>query len=300
MTKSRFVLCIVLICMHLTSVAQEFHIDYITPSTLKSSNGEHIGKGGQIRMSTTFKVPLSMKPTGDYSIRKWDLTFNAKYACMDYDGIAAEVYPDKIINSGVMLTHVRSFGSKWSMVATTGISLNAIPDNIRLQNTTLSGGLIFMYSVSKELHLGFGAAMTTLYDVPMIIPLPYIAWNKEGKYKIELNMRGVPEIKISTELNGRSVLAFKPFTMQRETAVMEQKGKDFVYSMNSMGSTVMFQYKISKKATWVANAGYIWRRTIKVNERSWKGFWDSITDDDSRSKFKNTFIFSTGIRFDLR
>ncbi len=241
-----------------------------------------------------------MKRKENGGIRKWDMTFNAKYARMDYEGIADTVYPDEIINSGAMLTHVRSLGKKWNMVASLGVSLNAIPDHIRWQNITLSGGLIFMYSVSKELHIGIGTAVTTQYDTPLILPLPYIAWNKDGKYRIELNMRGVPEIKISTDINERMSLAFKPFMMQRETAVMEQKGKDLVYSMNSMGSTFTFQYKISKRATWVADAGYIWRRTIKINERSWKGFWDSITDDDSRSKFKNSFIISTGIRFNLK
>lgn len=300
MTKRGFALCIVLLCTFIAAIAQEFDISYIAPSTLKGSNGEKIGKGDQLRMNTVFKIPLSMKRKENGAIRKWDMTFNAKYAHMDYEGIAGTVYPDEIINSGAMLTHVRSLGKKWNMVASLGVSLNAIPDHIRWQNITLSGGLIFMYSVSKELHIGIGTAVTTQYDTPLILPLPYIAWNKDGKYRIELNMRGVPEIKISTDINERMSLAFKPFMMQRETAVMEQKGKDLVYSMNSMGSTFTFQYKISKRATWVADAGYIWRRTIKINERSWKGFWDSITDDDSRSKFKSSFIISTGIRFDLK
>lgn len=295
-----YMLCVALSCIILNGVAQELNFDYTPHATLKNSNGENIGKGDQLRIGSTLAVPLSMKRENNGFIKKWDLTLNGRYTRMDYEGGAKAIHPDEIISGGAMLTHVRSLSRKWNLVASLGITFNAIPDHIRWQNISLSSGLIFMYSISKELHIGIGAAMTTLYDVPIILPLPYIAWNRDGKYRIELNMRGVPEIKISTDINDRATISFKPFMMQRETAILERKSKDLVYTMNSMGSTFLFQYKLSKRVTWVANAGYIWRRTIKQNERNWEGFWDSITDNDNRCKFKNSFILSTGIKFNLR
>ena len=300
MRKSIYLLCMTLSCIIFTGRAQELNIDYTPLTTLKNSSGDDIGKGDQLRIGSTLAVPLSMKREENGFIKKWDLTLNGRYTRMNYDGEAKVIQPNEIISGGAMLTHVRSLSRRWNLVASLGVSFNAIPDHIRWQNISLSSGLIFMYSINKEFHIGIGAAMTTLYDVPIILPLPYIAWNKDGKYRIELNMRGVPELKISTDINDRTTISFKPFMMQRETAVLERKGKDHVYSMSSMGSTFLFQYKLSKRATWVANAGYIWRRTIKENERSWKGFWDSITDNENRCKFNNNFIFSTGIKFNLR
>mgnify|MGYP003293788598 CR=1 FL=1 len=280
--------------------AQTFEADYLPPATLKSNDGERIGKGDMLKLGATFKKQLSAERDENGRIKMWDMTFNARYASMDYEGIANALNPDAILNGGIMLTHVRTIGKRWNMVASLGASLNAVTDCIRWQSLNMNGGLIFMYSANRDLHLGIGAAVTTLYDTPILFPLPYIAWEKEGKYSIELNMRGVPEMSISTELNKKATLELKPFKMERMAAVIEHKGKDMVYSMSTFSSLFSFRYRITENAAWTASIGYVWRRSIKNNERSWSGFWNSITDYDNRCKFDNGFRFSTGIKFDIK
>lgn len=296
----RILLILLTIATSISLKSQHFESGYIFPSDYKENSSNKIGKGGLQYLSGSYTHNISTNVDSLGQVNMWSATFSGKYASLDNKDGAKAINPREIINAGAMLTHIHSINRKWNIIATAGLSLNATPDYIRYQSLSITGGIIFMYNINRNLNIGIGAVTTTAYGEPVIIPAPFITWKKEGKYNIELNMRGVPEFTISTQINEKTKITFAPFDMDRYSAVIKVNNDHKLYTQNIFKSRIGASYRFSRHWSAEANIGYIYYRTTRIQERSFKSFWKDLFDNDKRHKFSPSGIISIGLRYHIK
>lgn len=290
---------LLIIFISIASNAQEIRTTYTAPGRLKTDSGEEIGKVGSIVVAGNHTIPLISRRSADGKIDMWRMTVTGRYASFDNNSEAALINIDEVINAGVMFTNIRTIGNRWNMVLTGGITLNTTPDYIRLNCVSLTVGTLFMYRVNKELNIGAGAVTTTAYGQPIVIPAPFITWQRDGKFKMELNMQGMPKFSISTELDEKNSLSLVPFSCEHITAVVNKSGENFVYANNAMQATMSLTHKFNKHLSLEAGAGYVYRHTIRYQERSFKAFWENLFDGDTRMKIKPSATLSLSLKYKL-
>lgn len=281
-------------------VAQNIEYNLISPSNYKTPDGITTGEGGVHLLSASHQIPLFVKRDNPKGIKTLTATINAKYAKLQNKDGAKALNPNEIINTGAMLTYVAPIAKRWNIVATAGASLNAHTSYIRLQSIALTGGAIFMYNVNKNLNIGIGAIITTTYGEPVVLPTPFITWKKDGKYSVELNMRGVPELTIATQLNEKTRLALQPFKMEQLSALVNIDGDNKLYSQNILKSTMSVTHRLGNNLSLGAEAGYITYRTARVQERSHKAFWRDLFDSDKRFKFSPSATISVSLKYHFK
>ena len=304
--------------------AQRIESGYIAPSNLKNNHGSKPCKGAVQYISGNYSMPLAIErvqqikntynstttSSGQVIIqeksdtvttaRMWQVTLTGKYAAFDYEGTALQYLPDNIINAGAMVTHVCPIAHRWNLIATAGITLNAIPSYIRLQSLAITAGLIFQYTINKNFIVGIGAVGTTAYGQPVLIPAPIINWKRAGRYSIELNMHGKPQLTIATQINEKTRLTLTPFDSERFSAVTRVNCEHKVFSQNIFNASLGVAYRFSKHWSLNGDAGYIYHHTVRVQERSFKAFWEDLFSNDNRLKYSKGFTFSVGLRYHFR
>lgn len=290
---------LLLCCVVLPTVSMAQHIEYgnLLSSNLENKDKQEVGRGGMQYVSGSLMLPLSVKRDAQRGIRTWMATLSGKYAHLNNDEGAALINPKNIVNSGLMLTHVRTIAPRWNMIATTGMSLHAPTDYIRAQSLALTAGAIFSYNVKEGLNLGVGVVMTTAYGDPVCIPVPFITWKKSGRINYELNMRGMPEFKMSTQLTPKFALSLSPFDAERFSAVVKAGNNYKVYSNNIIKTTLEGVYKIAKHMAVKTEVGYVYHHKVKLIDQSPRAFWDNLFDSDNGFKYKPTFTFSVGLQY---
>lgn len=281
----------------LASFSQHIEFGHVFPSNLENKEQKEIGKGGMQYATGSMTLPLSIKRDSFHGIRTWMITINGKYATLDNEKGAELVNPKEIINTGAMLTHVRSLTSRWNMIATAGITLNATPHYIRTNCLSLTAGSIFSYKLNQGLNLGFGVVVTTAYGEPVCIPVPFITWKKSGRINYELNMRGMPEFKVSTLISPKLRMAFSPLKSERFSAIIQDDGAHKVYSNNLIKTTVEGTYDIAKHISLKAEAGYIYYHKVKLLDRSSKSFWSNMFSNKNAYKYQPSVSFLLGLQY---
>ena len=283
-----------------TLFAQHIESGYFVQSDYNDSNGNKIGKGSMQYISGSYTLPLSIKRDAEGGMRMWSATVTGKYATLDNKEGALFFNPEEIINAGAMITHVCPLSKRWNLVATAGVSLNTALDYVRLQSLAVTSGMLFMYRVNKNLNIGVGVVGTTAYGELIVLPAPLITWKYGNRYKFELNMQGTPEFKISTQLNEKLKLTLTPFEMRRFSAMINVNNDHKVYVHNIFGSSIGASYRVTKHWSVEGRAGYIYYRSTRIQDRSFKAFWNDLFDYDTRRKYEPSGCLSLGIRYHMR
>ncbi len=322
--KKQLLLLLLTAIVSFPIMAQKIESGYILSGDFKDSNGNKIGKGAVQYLAGSYTLPLLrervqqikntynsttapdgktvIKETHDTIVttRMWQLTLTGKYAALDNEGSAMQHHPDDIINAGAMITHICPIAHRWNLIATVGATLNATSSYIRRQSIAITAGMIFQYRVSKNLFMGVGAVATTAYGEPVVIPVPMINWRRNGRYSIELNMHGKPELTIATQLNESIRLTFAPFDTERFAAVVNIDGEHKVFAQNLFKATIGASYRITNHWSLGGEVGYVYYHTTRIQERSMKAFWEDIFSNDNRFKYSPTCTFSVGLHYHIR
>ena len=290
---------LLLCCVALPAIGAAQHIEFgnILSSSIENRDKQKVGRGGMQYVSGRLTLPLSIKRNAQRGIRTWLATLSGKYAHLNNKEGAALINPDKIVNTGLMLTHIRTIAPRWNMIATTGMSLQAPADYVRAQSLALTAGAIFSYNVKEGLNLGVGIVMTTTYGDPVCIPVPFITWKKSGRITYELNMRGMPEFKMSAQLTPKLSLALLPFDAERFSAVIKADNTHKVYTNNLIKTTVEGTYKVAKHLSFKAEAGYAYYHKAKLIDHSPKAFWSNMFSNKHAFKYKPSLTCSVGIQY---
>ncbi|MBQ4062984.1 MAG: hypothetical protein IJC92_01760 [Bacteroidaceae bacterium] len=320
----KILLSLLVIACALPMSAQRIESGYILSNDLKDGHGNKVGRGAVQYMAGSYTMPLATTkveqikniyrstttPDGKTIIREtrdtvttarmWQLTLTGKYAAFDNEGTAMQNHPDDAITAGAMITHVCPIAHRWNLIATVGATLNAPSSYIRMQSIAITAGMIFQYRVNKNLSLGIGAVSTTAYGEPVILPVPMINWKRDGRYSIELNMHGKPQLTIATQLNEKTRLTLAPFDTERFSAMVDIDGEHKVFAQNIIQSTIGVSYRFTNHWSLTGEAGYIYHNSIRIQERSMKAFWEDLFSDDNRMKYSPSCTFSVGLHYHFR
>lgn len=272
--------------------------DRIMPSTLKDDDGNSYGKGGISIASGQFNMPLSFKMNEKRQPTIWSISLNAKYGVLDNSGEAKSLNPDEIINTSMNLTHMRPINDRWSMIASLGAGIYAMPDDIRWRSILANGGVFFVYRVNNNLKLGAGGGMTNSYGAPIIMPMVYVSWDSKGKYELNLNFTGRLKVSAATNLSEKFRLELTAIEMDGMSAVMKIDGHSKIYSATMMKSYISPVLKIDKHFSLYAGLGADWRRTANIRNRKLKDMFNFNHSGDRH--FATAWQFTTGLRYSFR
>ncbi len=322
--KKHILLLALIALFALSAGAQRIESSYVLSSNIKNDNGNRLGKGAVQYLTGNFSMPLSMErivqikntlgssvlPNGEIvikeksdtiaTVRMWHLTFTGKYAAFDYEGTSLQHLPGNTINAGAMITHACPIAHRWSLVASAGITLNAVPSYIRLQSLAITSGIIFQYRVNSNLSLGAGVVGTTSFGQPVIIPVPMINWKRGGLYSIELNMHGKPQLTIATQATPKTKISLTPFDTEHFSALTNIGGEHKVFSQNIMKASLGISYRVAKHWSIDGEAAYIYHHTARIQERTVKAFWKNLFSGDNRMKYSGKVAFTVGLRYHFR
>ncbi len=299
MPKSLLLLCL-LIAMPLAG--QNIEYSFVAPSDYKTYNNDIVGKSGIQYIKGSYRVPLFLWHDSlcGGNIKTLTATISGKYARLHNEGYAATHTPSDILNTGAMLTYVAPISKRWSLIATAGASLNAPTHYIRLQSIALTAGTIFLYKINERLNVGIGAVVTTAYGEPVVIPTPFLAWQYHGRYSIELNVRGLPELTLAAQLSERTRLTLAPFAVERFSAVVNVDGDNKLYTQNIFKSTIGVTHRIGRHISLGAQVGYTSYRRARLQERSHKAFWHDLFDSKTRFKLAPSPTFSMSVKYHFK
>ena len=138
----------------------------VASTTLKDKDGNKYGTGDLQRISGRFSLPLYRSLNESNQPTAWGLTLSASYNKMNNEEEAQELNPDKVLNTTLTISHIRPLSERWSLMASLGAGIYAIPDEIRWQSILANGAVFFIYRLHGNLSIGLGGGLTNSYGAP--------------------------------------------------------------------------------------------------------------------------------------
>ena len=269
-----------------------------TPSRnfMKDEDGEKLGTGDmwQLRGRHTFQFSAKLNEREQPIV--WSGTLSGMYAHMNNDGMAAEVNPNDILNVSFNVSHLRPLSSRWYMMASLDIGVYAVPKDISFKSILASGAIIFAYKLRDNLDIGVGAGLTNSYGVPLIMPMGFLKWNITGPYEVNVEVAGSMKASVSRVFSDRFRLSLVPMDMDGMSAVVKQNGDYKIYGVTRMRAYIRPEYKIGKKSYIYTEIGTDLYHTVKMSDRSYKGFINAFKGDDSW-EFGQAFHIMAGFKY---
>ena len=253
--------------------------EYLSSSSLRDEAGGRFGSGAMWRFSGRYTLPLSVKRNDRGQPVAWSATFNCTYASLQNEGVAAALNPDRILNTSLNVSHLRPISERWSLIASLGCGIYAVPSQIAWRSILANGAVIFVYKLRENLDIGVGAGLTNSFGVPMILPMGYLNWRTSGKYEIRVDMSSGLKVTAAKWLNRKFKLELTAIEMDGISSVMRIGGKSKIYSSTMMRSTLSPTFCISPKASVYFGIGGNWLRSIRISDRDFGGFLDSFRED---------------------
>ncbi len=272
--------------------------DYIPSSSLKDKDGNKYGSGNLQRISGRYTVPLSRSMNERNQPTAWAFTLSASYGMMENKGEAKELNPDKILNTGLTVSHLRPLSKRWSLIASLGAGIYASPDDVSWQNLLANGAFIFAYRLSDNLSIGFGGGLTNSYGVPIIMPMGYLSWRTGGRYEVLVDIANAMKVQVVGQMGKAVKLELTAMEMDGMTAVIHTDGRQKLYSSVMISSGVDVSFRLFRRTSLHAGVGGMWLRSSTITDRTLKSFFKSLSDDDDGGKLRFTpaLHFSAGLR----
>lgn len=208
--------------MMLRAYGQEVELSAtdLSSSMLKDKAGNEYGKGCLQKYSAKLTIPLSTKQDRLGRPSMWILSVNGHLGVLDNKDEAKELNPDRLINASANVSHVRHFSQKWCLIASLGAGIYADPDHIRWNTLLVNGAAIFAYHWMPEVDVGLGGALTNSYGMPLLVPVAYLSWNKQGGYSLQVNMLNGMRIAGGVNLTDALKLKLTALEMDGMSAVI--------------------------------------------------------------------------------
>lgn len=272
--------------------------DYFGRSSFRNHDGETVGKGEMQRVKARVNVPFSVKKMEGTDIpRMWSVAMSVNQAWLSNSGQAAHVNPTSIINASLNVAYITPLTSRWIMAATAGAGIYAPNDYVRLSSVLFNGGAIFAYRLRDNLILGFGAGLTNSYGLPLVLPMAYFDWKSKGIVDISVNLSTSVSVKVGLSLGRGFGVEIVPVEFDGMSAVMDYEGKERLYSMMAVRSSLLGTYKITKKLSAFGGVGIVSVHKATLKQRQVGNFF--TTADGNKFSFRGAPLFTVGLRYSL-
>lgn len=282
----RTLLLVTLLLSGLPLAAQKIEVsnEIVSSSDFEDSHDNHLGNGYMDKLKVGFDMPLSVKFTQDKQPIMWRIMAGAVYGRQSTNGEAKEYNPDDIFNATVNVMHIRPLKGRWSLLATVGAGLHTTFDDTSARDIFINAAAIFSYRHDQRLSYGVGVALTNTFGWPLILPMPYVRYQAAaaggkpvvGAWDFDVNFMGRMQFTAGTWLTERLKLNIDGFNMENLHANVKVDGDYKVYSMSTWKSGVRPELTIGKKGCLMLAAGWVWRRSVGLADRSWAGFFKSF------------------------
>lgn len=271
--------------------------DRVSSSALKDKDGNRHGSGDMYRYAAEYTLPLSKKLNKQGQPTMWGLRLTASCGVLDNKGEARLLNPDKMVDAGVTVFHMRPLSDRWSLLASAGCGLYADPDDVGWGSLLANGSAIFIYRVRPNLSIGAGGGLTNSFGVPVIMPMLYLNWKAGRRCEVSVDMVAVPKVKLATQLSKEARMELTAIEVEAMSAVTHVEGRERIYSTVLLNSGLELSFKIADHASLYAGAGTTWRRTSRLSKRNIESFFDNFSrNDKDRYHFGSAFRYSIGFR----
>lgn len=290
-------LCIV--CEQKVSAQVNFKYDVLSASRFTNENKTLQGSGAMQRVALTCNMPWSAKTDGNDKLRSWAVTLRASYAWLDNQGDAKTFNPDRVLQAGVNLSHVRSLSSHWLLMASLGAGIYADPSEADWNSVLANGGVIFAYRINPRLSLGAGLGLTNSYGLPLILPLGYFKYNCGNRFRLTVDLATSPKISVATNPVRWMTLELTPFEIDGLTAVRHIGAKSKIYSSTLLRSSFCPTFHLRDNLHLHFTAAGTWLRSVRLTDKSLRGLKNQLSGDCEKQRFAPAFQVSAGLTLDI-
>lgn len=284
----------------LTGFCQGFiNYENVASATLKDKDGKEYGTGDLQRINGRVSFPLSRSLNVRDQPTAWGLTLSASYSKMNNEGDARKLNPDEVLNTTLTVSHLRPLSERWSMMASLGAGIYAMPDEIRWRSILANGAVFFIYRLHDNLSLGVGGGITNSYGAPLLLPMGYLKWQTEGRYNVIIDIANAPKVQVTTEIGKACILELTAIEIDGMSAVMNVDGEHKLYSSTMLRSGLTASLRVFEKASVYAGVGGVWKRSSRITDRNMKSFFKKFNDDTDRYNFGPSLRLSVGFQYGL-
>lgn len=266
----------------------------LSSSMLKDKAGNEYGKGCLQKYSAKLTIPLSTKQDRLGRPSMWILSVNGHLGVLDNKDEAKELNPDRLVNASANVSHVRHFSQKWCLIASLGAGIYAEPDHIRWNTLLVNGAAIFTYHWMPEVDVGLGGALTNSYGMPLLVPVAYLSWNKQGRYSLQVNMLNGMRIAGGVNLTDALKLKLTALEMDGMSAVINYYGSTRLYTSTMMRSYLQVEYHFAKKSWLSIGTGSNFLRTSSTRKRRLGSLFEHHSEEEKR-RFKPTWLLNATV-----
>lgn len=266
--------------------------DYLSSSSLKDKEGNKYGSGDLQKIAGHYTIPLSRKLNERNQPTAWGMTLSASYSIMNNKGEAQNLNPDHVLNTNLTVSHLRPLSGRWSLLASLGCGIYAIPNEVRWQSLLANGAFIFAYRLRNNLSIGIGGGVTNSYGVPIVMPMGYLNWQTNGRYEVTIDMANALKVKVATQIASKIRLELDALEMDGMAAIMCMDGKDKLYSSAMISSGLIASYQVLGKGYFYAGIGGVWMRSSFITDRTLKSFFKTLTEEKNMAEY----IFAPSLR----
>lgn len=263
-----------------THAQVSFKTEYFGKSNYRMMEGdsdEKVGKskGSAIVYQGGISIPLSMSLNENNRPTMWSISAGGAYAKLDNKNFVEPLVIDEVMNLGLSINYLRPLNDKWSMMASIGGGIympSTKFSQIRFKNVLGSAGAIFIYHLKPNLELGGGIAMNNSFGFPMVFPAFYLNWTTEGRYAVRISMMEGLEMSAGYNVSKNFSLNIVA-EMNGQMALLEQDGKDKIFSHQYIVAGLRPEIKIGKNVSIPITAGVSAMRPTEITNRNLKSLF---------------------------
>jgi hypothetical protein len=254
-----------------------FKTEYFGSSNYNMSEGDssqHIGnsKGSAMVYQGGINIPLSLKMDANNRPTMWSISAGGAHAKLNNKNFTEPLVVDEILNLGINLNYLRPLNDRWSLKAGIGGGVfmpSTDLSEIRYKNILVSMSAVFIRHLKPNLDLGIGLALNNSFGFPMLFPAFYLNWSTSGRYDVKISLKDGLEMSAGYTVNKNLGVSFIA-EINGQMALLEQDGKDKVFTHQTVVAGFRPEIKIGKRVTIPITVGVNARRTAQITDRSLK------------------------------
>lgn len=278
--RNFFVLLVLIFVFSGVSAQITLKSEYFGKSSYRLSEGdrdEKVGdsKGSAVVHQAAIMLPISLKVDEENRPTMWAINANGAYVDLHNENFTEPLVVDKVMNLSLGIIHLRPLNERWSMMAVVDVG-TYLPgtqfSEIKFKNILGNAGAVFIYRLKPNLELGGGVALNNSFGYPMLFPAFYLNWEIDGHYFAKVSV--LQGIKISAGYKVNENLSLNIIAeMNGQMALLEQDGKNKIFSHQYMIAAFQPEVKISQYITIPIAVGISAMRPAEINDRSIKNIF---------------------------
>lgn len=157
---------------------------------------------------------------------------------------------------------------------------------------------VFAYHWIPGVDIGIGAALTNSYGMPLLLPVGYLKWNKQGRYFIDVSMMNGMKLSGGINISDAFRLKFTALEMDGMSAVIDYEGSTRLYTTVMMRSYVQMEYHFARKSWLSVGTGSNFLRSSSIRKRKIGSLLEHRNEDEKR-RFKPSLLLNATLHVGL-